>query len=87
MTRSKKWKSWTAEEIRRHVCYHWDVQGNQRVRHFLAGILPYLIVKREQAELLLGPYPETVEQRQELMLKMRTAKTSRLTKIDYEPET
>ena len=64
-----------------YVCYHWDITGNQRVRNFLRGILPYLIVKREQAELLLGPYPETVEQRAELALKMRLAKTSGLTKI------
>jgi hypothetical protein len=70
-----------AAHTRRYVCYHWEIWGNQRVRHFLVGVLPYLIVKLEQAELLLGPYPETIEQRQELMLKMRAAKTSRLHKI------
>jgi hypothetical protein len=70
----------------RHVCHNWEVWGNQRIRHFLVGILPYLIVKREQAELLLGLYPETVAERKALARKIKNAKTSGFTKNSlYEP--
>jgi hypothetical protein len=62
-------------------CYHWSINGHRRVQNFLRGILPYLIVKREQAELLLGPYPETAEQREQLIAKVRDAKTSALTRL------
>jgi hypothetical protein len=68
-------------------CFRWTINGHRRAQNFVRGILPYLIVKREQAELLLGPYPETVAERKDLAQKIKLAKTSGLTKVNppYDP--
>ena len=55
--------------------YEWILAGNRQVMAFLKDIAPYLVIKREQAELLMNGYvhlPE--EERYALFLKMRALK-------------
>jgi hypothetical protein len=39
---------------RKHIVHHWRISNRPRVYEFLEAIVPYLIVKKDQAELLLN---------------------------------
>lgn len=39
---------------RKHVVHHWRISNKPRVTDFLEAIYPYLVVKKDQAELLLN---------------------------------
>lgn len=43
-----------AYDRRKHIVHHWRICGRPRVLDFLEAITPYLIIKRDQAELLLN---------------------------------
>ncbi len=43
-------------------CYHWTLSGNRQVMVFLREIAPYLVIKREQAELLAQGYVHLPEE-------------------------
>ena len=38
---------------RKHVVHHWRIGGRLRVYDFLSAIAPYLIIKKDQAQVLL----------------------------------
>lgn len=44
---------WQIGKQGRHFCYHWAVTGSKNRETVLLGVLPYLIIKREQALLAL----------------------------------
>ena len=48
-----------------HVAYSWRIAGRTRIEPFLNAILPYLIIKKEQAQCLLDLWSK------ELTPKMR----------------
>lgn len=55
--------------------YNWVLSGNRQVMSFLREIIPYLVIKKEQAELLADGYlhlPE--EERFALFQKIRDLK-------------
>jgi hypothetical protein len=54
--------------------FQWSIYGNHRVRQMLAGILPFMIVKRTEAELLINNFPHTVEGCAWLRDELRKAK-------------
>lgn len=39
---------------RKHVCHVWCISNKPRVRDFLEAITPYLMIKQDQAKLLLN---------------------------------
>jgi hypothetical protein len=41
------------EYRRRHGIHHWRICGKSRVQDFLEAVLPFLIIKKDQAVLLL----------------------------------
>ena len=36
-----------------HPCYRWDLDGYEKMEQYVLGVLPYLIIKREQAIVCL----------------------------------
>lgn len=55
--------------------YHWKIAGNRRAIAFLREIAPYLIIKREQAELLCNGYVLlSEEEREQLYQRLRELK-------------
>jgi hypothetical protein len=55
--------------------YNWVVSGSRKAIVLLREIAPYLVIKREQAELLVNGYVHLSEgQRNELYLKLRQLK-------------
>lgn len=43
-----------AYQRRKHTVHHWRISNKPRVRDFLEAVVPYLIIKRDQAELMLN---------------------------------
>ncbi len=59
----------------RRVCYELIVSGNNMARVFLEALLPYLVIKKEQAELMLRGYLHlSQDERLALWLRMRELK-------------
>ena len=55
--------------------YDWIVSGNRVVSVLLREIAPYLVIKREQAELLAGGYVHlSADEREALYLRLRQLK-------------
>jgi hypothetical protein len=72
---------------RKHVVHHWRISNKPRVKEFLEAIYPYLIVKRDQAELLLSLWnlenpgknkitSEVKSRRDQVVNKLKLLKTS-----------
>jgi len=72
---------------RKHVVHHWRICGKPRVKDFLETIVPYLIIKRDQAELLLNLWanenpgknrrtPNVELQRNKVLEQLKLLKTS-----------
>jgi hypothetical protein len=75
---------YTSSEHKDHpewkIRYQWRVTGRNNREKVLLGIIPYLILKREQAKLALEfiripKYERNVEQRKELMLACKQLNT------------
>ena len=75
---------------RKHVVHHWRICNRPRVKDFLEAIIPYLIVKKDQAELLLSLWqlegnkskvkitPDVKAKRDYVMEQLKYLKTSNL---------
>lgn len=83
---------------KKHIEHQWTTNKRQHVHEFLEAILPYLILKKEQAEILLAhlqvegfePFKkgsvtsEVVARRDEVYLKLRALKTSNMLPLTAE---
>ena len=79
----------TTDHNRKHVVHHWRVTGKKRTHDFLKAVAPYLMIKREQADLLLGLWeteatynkitPAVLEHRAEVADELKRLKRSNLT--------
>ena len=49
---SKQAKAWGSKSIIR-PCYRWTMEGYRNQEQFLLAVLPYLVIKREQAKVAL----------------------------------
>lgn len=78
-----------AYDRRKHIVHHWRISNRPRVKDFLEAIVPYLIIKKDQAELLLELWKvekssrnmitSTVKtQRDQVMNQLKLLKTSHL---------
>lgn len=74
---------------RKHVVHHWRISNKPRVTDFLEAIQPYLIIKKDQADLLLNLWrlestgknritPVLKKRRDETMRQLKLLKTSAL---------
>ena len=72
---------------RKHTVHHWRICSRPRVQEFLETIYPYLIIKRDQAEILLNLWkiehpkknaitPEVKARRDEVMEQLKYLKTA-----------
>lgn len=78
---------------RKHVAHVWRINNKPRVKDFLEAITPYLVIKREQAELLLNLWateghqskvrntPAVVENRLAVSMELKRLKHSHHTLV------
>jgi len=78
---------------RKHVVHHWRISNRPRVFDFLVAISPYLIIKKDQAELLLNLWeqenpgknkitPDVKASRDQVMEHLKVLKTCHLELAD-----
>lgn len=74
---------------RKHVVHHWRISNKPRVKDFLEAVVPYLIIKKDQAELMLALWAiegqkrlhithEVKVRRDTVMMELKSLKTSSL---------